>query len=148
MRNDEKELRLSEEPTSTPMGLLKIGWFAGFAFLLMAAMVDPRWRAVPLVTGGGIVGVLILVAVWLSVQNKYGSAWLVATSFTYGHRFEGVIETELMSAPAAPLSVRIYGWHPAYNMITLDVRDEVSRERVRQRCRGKDPDTIFGLPTR
>src|SRR5438552_1031256 len=111
------KIRLSEEPTSTPKGLLTIGWFAAFAFLFMAVNSEPEWRLMAITIGLLIIGALVAVAVWLWRQSKYGSAWLEATAFTYGKRFEGFIATELPSVPTRPVTIRIRGYHPAYNNV-------------------------------
>jgi hypothetical protein len=124
-------IRVSQDEPSTPVGLMKIGWFAAAAFLLMTAMVQPSWRGVPLVIGGGIVVALVVAALWLRYQERFGSATLAANTFTAGERFEGVIETELRDKPASPVSICLLGQDPQYqSAIAFRIGDEVPPERM------------------
>lgn len=103
-------LTVPEEETTTPANLFRIGLFAAFGFLAMAVVSQPETRGAPLFVGALIIGLLALVAGFLLWQRRYGESTLRATtSFTYGQRFEGWIETELTSVPAKPVVVKVEG---------------------------------------
>ena len=107
-----------------------MGVGAAIAFLAMAVVSEARLRPLPLVTGGVIVGALILLAAWLAMQKKkYGRATLIAvTPFSFGSRLEGWIDSELPAVPEASLSIRLYGWN-GRNFLPI-AREDVSPERI------------------
>lgn len=106
----EVPLWLPEEETSTPPNLVKISFFAAFAFLVMASMVDEDMRPAPLFVGGLILILLALTAGWLKWQSRYGSASLRATTgLISGRPFRGVIETELPRLPSSPVRILLFG---------------------------------------
>jgi len=118
-------LRLPEEATTTPVQLFKISFFAAFAFLLMAAMLDAGARNVPLVIGALILVLLGITAAWLAWQRRYGDAVLTAkTELIGGQLFEGVIETGLTRVPSSPVRILLYGW---YEGTRIDVAPQQMR---------------------
>jgi len=130
------ELRVPEERTTTPMNLFKIGFFAGIAFLVMAWMSEPSLRGAPLFVGALILSLLALVAVFLLWQRRYGEATLKAKSpLVFGKPFEGWIDTELSSAPRAPLRVIFEGQSGKY--VVMTVRQDVPSERVGRDASGQ-----------
>ena len=99
----------------------------------MAAVSDRHLRAMPLVVGGGIVGAMAVFAIWLAVQRKYGVATLIAvTPLSYGHPFEGVIESAISTMPDAPVSIHIYGWNLSERGVRFSVGERVPPERVQR----------------
>ena len=118
-----------EETATTPITLYKIGFFSAFAFLVMASLSQPEFRTLPLVVGGLIIGLLLLVAGWMSFQNRYGAATLVANALAFGERFEGVIDTEMQTAPRAAVRVLVYGQHEVRDTVAFSVSDVVEPAR-------------------
>ncbi len=129
-------LWVPEERTTTPVNLFKIGFFAGIAFLVMAAMSEPSMRGASLFVGAFILSLLALTAVFLLWQRRYGEATLKAKSpLIFGKPFEGWIETELSSVPRAPVRVIFEGQSGKYVVMTL--RQELPSERVRKDASGQ-----------
>lgn len=140
------QLWVPEEQTTTPVNLFKIGFFAGIAFLVMAAMSEPSLRGAPLFVGALILSLLALVAVFLLWQRRYGEATLKAKSpLVFGKPFEGWVDTELSSAPRAPVRVIFEGQSGKYVVLTL--RHDVPTERVRNDPSGRIRiPFVFSLP--
>jgi hypothetical protein len=100
---------LREEGTSNPPNLIRIAVFAAVPFLLMAAMVEKNARAAVLVCGVFVLLLLGLAAGWLKFQQRYGDAYLKATSeLASGKVFQGEIETGLTRVPGAPVRIDIH----------------------------------------
>lgn len=133
--DEEVQLYVPEEETTTPVNLIGIGMFAAFGFLVMAAMSQPEHRLLPLVVGGLILALLALAGVFLWWQSHYGASTLKAKSpLTWGKRFEGWIETEHKRLPG-PVTVAIEG-RDNNDWITLHASEVVEPARMQKNAHG------------
>lgn len=108
---EDRMLRLPQEIAYTTGGLTSVALVAVLGFATMAWLVEEQFRPLTMVLGAMSIGAIAAALLYLRRQRQYGTATLIAERpFEPGKPFGGTIVTELHTAPASPIRIRISGW--------------------------------------
>ena len=113
-------MRVREEIGATPGGLIRVAVIAALGFAAMGWMLDAQFRPLAVIMGAVFLTLIAVGLIHLRLQRRYGTATLHAERpFELDKPFAGNIVTELADVPGAPIRLRIGGWSPGRQQVTI-----------------------------